>query len=326
MVFFSFLVCFSSLAQERFEYSYQQMGTQIKLIFYFDQKSEADEIADKAFRRIDELNQILSDYEPSSELNRLTRNTKKDFAVSNDLYRILKSSVKISKITKGAFDISTGSLIRLWRETHKTKALPSKSKLNKAKRKMGFEHISFRDPNIVNLNNKGIQLDLGGIGKGYTADQIIKLLNLNGATSALVDMGGDICVSNPPPNRENWALAFSHYNKEGEEIIKKIKLNNAAVATSGDLYQFIEIEGERYSHIINPITGMALRNSIQVTTIAKTATEADAFASAFSVLGIERTRTLKPKLKNIHAFIIESRLKNQKSWSSPKFKSYIDTK
>lgn len=301
------------------------MGTHIKLIFYTDQQLKADAIANMAFRRIDELNLKLSDYEHSSELNRLCKLTKTDFIASDDLYGILKSSVKISELTNGAFDISAGPLIKLWRKTRKTKTLPSKSQLKKAKRKVGFEHISFRDSNIVKLNKPRMLLDLGGIGKGYTADQVIKLFYANGVNSALVDMGGDICVSDPPPLKKNWTLAFSHNNKDGKEIVKKIRLKNSAVATSGDLYQYVEIEGKRYSHIINPLTGIALRNSIQVTTIAKTATEADAFASAMSVLGIEHTRTLLPKLENLHAYIIESNSENHKSWSSSKFKSYLDS-
>jgi thiamine biosynthesis lipoprotein len=169
---------------------------------------------------------------------------------------------------------------------------------------------------------KGVELDLGGLGKGFTADEVMKLLQFHGVSSALIDMGGDICVSDPPPDKAHWVLAFSYYDEEGKEVIQKIKLKNGAVATSGDLYQFVEIDGKRYSHIVNPITGWALTNRIQVTVIADKATRADAFASAFSVLGIEKTKSKYRDLVNLEVFMVEENGKQgYGQWSSPSFTS-----
>src|SRR5690606_30194410 len=117
-----------------------------------------------------------------------------------------------------------------------------------------------------------MQLDLGGIGKGFAADEAINVLRENGIHAALVDMGGDITVSEPPPNKEYWVLGFSYFDEKGEEIFKKIRLKNQAIATSGDLFQYTLIDGKRYSHIIDPKNGMALSNRIQVTTMAPNGT------------------------------------------------------
>ena len=175
----------------------------------------------------------------------------------------------------------------------------------------------------MRLNAKGMQLDLGGIGKGFTADEVIKVLELNGVTSALIDMGGDIRVSNPPPEKNHWILAFSHYNRNGVEVRNRIRLKNAAVATSGDLYRFVEINGIRYSHIINPLTGLALKNSIQVTIITENATEADAFASAFSVMGFENGEVFSQELPNLEVFMVGRSGAGYQQWNSPGFNRFI---
>ena len=319
ITFFFLFPCLASWSQNRFEYTHQQMGTQIRLVFYTKHKNKADSIATMAFRRIDDLNIVFSDYLEDSELNLLSKQPFKEVVVSDDLFNVLQKAVGISEITNGAFDVTVGPLIKLWRETHKTKEYPSISDMAAAKKSVGFRYITFPDQNIVQLNAKKMQLDLGGIGKGFAADEVIKLLEFHGISSALIDMGGDISVSSPPPNKEYWILAFSYYDKEGKETIQRIQLKNAAVATSGDLYQFVEINGIRYSQIIDPLTGMALNTNIQVTTIAQNATEADAYASAFSVMGIPQTMDFVKAMSTIDVFMVQKSKNTFKQWSNYNF-------
>ena len=322
-IIFLLFTCFKVHAQERFEYTHQQMGTQIRLVFYTTDNEKADSVASLAFNRIDELNEKLSDYLDNSELSLLTNQVKKDVIVSDDLYRVLKKAIEISEATNGAFDISAGPLIRLWRKTRKTRILPTTSELVEAKKNVGYKFINFPNKNVVLLNASAMQLDLGGIGKGFAADEVIKILELNGVTSALVDLGGDIRVSNPPPGKEHWVLAFSYFNEEGKEVIKKIGLKDAAVATSGDMYQYVEIDGKKYSHIINPLTGMALNNSIQVTTIAKNATLADAYASAYSVMGFSNNTDPINEFPNLEIFMVSQSNDGYRHWNSPGFYGYV---
>jgi FAD:protein FMN transferase len=313
-------------AQVRFEYKYQQMGTQIRLVFYTENKQKADSVSSLVFERIDNLNHILSDYIEDSELNMLTNEGIGDVTVSNDLYAVLKKSVRIAEKTNGAFDITAGPLIRLWRRTRKSKIKPTPSDLEAAKEKVGYQYITFPKQNTVRLGKQGLQLDLGGIGKGFTADEVIKILLKNGITSALIDMGGDIRVSAPPPGRPYWVLAFSYYDGKGDEIVQKIKLKNAAVATSGDVYQFVEIDGIRYSHIVNPLTGMALTTSIQVSVIAENATKADAYASALSVMGIEKAKEKIKEIDGLDVFLVENMKNNSKQWHTLEFKKFLINK
>lgn len=322
--FFLIFLLFTSFevhAQERFEYTHQQMGSQIRLVFYTTNNDKADTVAALAFNRIDELNNKLSDYLDNSELSLLANQVQKEVVVSDDLYRILKKANEVSEATNGAFDISAGPLVQLWRKTRKTKTLPTSSDLVEAKQNVGYKFIEFPKDNVVLLNTSAMQLDLGGIGKGFTADEVIKVLELNGVTSALVDMGGDIRVSNPPPGKEHWVLAFSYYNEKRKEVIEKIGLKDAAVATSGDMYQYVEIEGKTYSHIINPQTGMALNNRIQVTAIAKNAAMADAYASAYSVMAFGNGNI--KEFPNLEIFMVSHSNEGYSHWNSPGFYDYI---
>jgi len=322
---FTFLYMISILvlsAQTRFEYKHQQMGTQIHLIFYASDSTVADSVSKKVFKRIDDLNGILSDYLEDSELNNLRRQAPEATLVSDELYDILKTSNHISENTDGAFDITIGPLIRLWRTARNTSKLPSSSDIQNALKNIGFEKVGFVGKNRVQLQKKGMKLDLGGIGKGFAADEVMKALKKSGITSALIDMGGDILVSNPPPEKEHWALAFSYYDESGQEIVQKIKLKNQAVATSGDLFQFVEIDNIRYSHIVDPKTGMALTSRIQVTVIARKGALADGYASAFSVMGIAKTERKIEQMKNLVVFATERVAGEYRQWNSDGFEDF----
>jgi thiamine biosynthesis lipoprotein len=177
--------------------------------------------------------------------------------------------------------------------------------------------------NTVRLTKEGMQLDLGGIGKGFAADEAINLLRNHGVTAALVDMGGDITVSDAPPEKDFWVLGFSYFDKNGQEVFRKVRLKNQAVATSGDLYQYVFIDGRRYSHIIDPHSGMALSNNIQVTTIAPNGTMADAYASALSVLGIEEAKEIVQKTSNLEVFMVEDIPGEYQQWNSSGFLDHV---
>ncbi len=317
IVFFVLTIKMSD--QTRFEYGHQQMGTQIRLVLYAQDKVGADSISQKIFQRIDSLNTILSDYIADSEINKLCDQVDSDVTVSPDLYAILKISTEISKKTEGAFDITAGPLVGLWRKARKSEVLPRNSEIKDAIRLVGYQNLMFPKENTVRLKEKNMRLDVGGIGKGFAADHALKILESNGITSALIDMGGDILVSDAPPQKSHWTLAFYYYDEDGQQVSQKLKLKNQAVATSGNLYQFVEIDGVRYSHIINPKTGMALQNGIQVTTIAPTGALADGYASAFSVLGIQKTKEKIEQIENIEIFITERSEDKYRQWNSGSF-------
>lgn len=310
-------------AQKKYEFSHQQMGTQIGLIFYAPENMDAGAIARSVFRRIDDLNAALSNYIADSELNELGKNVNLEVNVSQDLYKILKASASYSERTNGAFDITLGPLITLWKSALKRGQLPRENEITSAMEKTGFKNMEFPTDSTVILRKKGMQLDLGGIGKGFAADEAIKILKDKGIDRALVDMGGDITVSGPPPNKEYWVLGFSYFDNNGEEVFNKVRLREQAIATSGDLYQYTLIDGKRYSHIIDPRNGRALSNNIQVTTIAPNGAMADAYASALSVLGIGEGKKIIKKTAGLEAFMVEDLPGRYRRWRTPGFLDHI---
>jgi thiamine biosynthesis lipoprotein len=299
------------------------MGTQIGLVFYEKDGQKADSIAQLVFKRIDELNRTLSNYLPESEINQLSKRPNMNVAVSEDLFRLMNISVNFAKSTNGAFDITLGPLIELWKNARENRQVPSIAEIKIAQQSTGYGNVEFLNGNMIRIKQEGMQLDVGGIGKGFAADEAISLLKRNGIKEALVDMGGDVTVSEAPPNKEFWVLGFSYINENGEEVFQKIKLKNQAVATSGDLYQYAIIDGKRYSHIINPKNGMALSNNIQVTVVAPNGTMADAYASALSVLGIEEGRKIVQETTDLEVFMVEDTPVAYKQWNSSGFLNYI---
>ncbi|MCM4150853.1 FAD:protein FMN transferase [Arenibacter sp. N53] len=314
-----------SIAQTRYEYAHQQMGTQIGLVFYQNESDagRADSIAELVFKRIDELNGTLSNYLPESEINRLSSSPNINVTVSDDLFRLMQISVVYAARTNGAFDITLGPLIELWRKARQNKEVPLIGEMQLAIKSIGYGNLEFPAGNIIKLSKEGMRLDVGGIGKGFAADEAINLLKRHGITAALVDMGGDITVSDAPPNKKFWVLGFSYIDKNGGEVFQKIKLKNQAVATSGDLYQYAMIDGKRYSHIIDPYSGKALNNNIQVTTIAPNGTMADAYASALSVLGVVNGKQFIQETPNLEVFMVEDVPGAYQQWNSSGFLNYI---
>ncbi|WP_157831488.1 FAD:protein FMN transferase [Confluentibacter flavum] len=299
------------------------MGTQIGLVFYDKDHKNADFLAKLVFKRIDELNRIFSNYLIDSEINRLSETPYENVKVSKDLFRLLFISSVYSQKTFGSFDVTLGPLIELWKKAKSNKKIPLKSEIHFALGKTGHGHMEFPAVDMIKLNKEGMQLDVGGIGKGFVADEIIALLANHGVRIALVDMGGDITVGDPPPNKEYWTLGFSFFNENGEEVFNKLKLRNQAVATSGDLYQYELLDGKRYSHIIDPKSGMALSNNIQVTVIAPTGTMADAYASGISVLDMVEGEKVVRETPALEVYIIMDMPSAYKQWNSKGFLDYI---
>lgn len=294
--------------QERYEFAAGKLGTVCKIIFYATDSTFAYNASQKAWKKIDELNDILSDYNENSEIRRLADSSGigREIQVSKILYDIIEHSLEFSRLSHGAFDITIGNYVQLWRRARRQGILPTKEQLAKAKKATGYQKIKL-DPQkqAVKLKVRGMRLDVGGIGKGFIADEVLKLLDSLSIGSALVDLGGDISISNAPPQQEGWRIETGYKDKSGQFVGRELILKNCAVATSGDLYQFISIGGKRYSHIINPKTGLGLTEMGQVTVIAPNGTAADALASAVSVLGKRKGLKLAQKLKNITVLLLD---------------------
>jgi FAD:protein FMN transferase len=256
------------------------MGIAFKLTLYASRESQAEEAASAAYARVGALEQVLSDYRPTSEASDVVRRAAYGpVPVSEDLYRVLSHALKVAEASDGAFDPTVGPLVALWREARRSSKLPEPLALAAAKAKVDWRCIEL-DPRrrTVFLKKVGVKFDFGGIGKGDACDQALAVLRRKGVRRAMVEAGGDLKVGDPPPGAAGWRVAVAGHPET-------LLLANRAVSTSGDAEQFVEIGGVRYSHIVDPRTGLGLTNRIQATAIAKEGLTTDPLATALCVLG-----------------------------------------
>ena len=271
---------------KRFEYSLPRMGTMFHIELYSASSVQASKAAEAAFARAEELEQIMSDYRADSELMRLSREgATAPFPVSSDLYGVLTKSLWTSELSRGVFDVSIGPLVDLWRAARKTGRLPDPGEITKAKALVDYRNIEL-DParRTAFLKRAGMKLDLGAIGKGYAADQMLAVLQSQGIHHAMVVAGGEVVVGEPPPGNSGWKVDIDTADADAGNPPCTLLLLAAAVSTSGDEHQFLELNGHRYSHVINPETGWALEGENSTTVIARDSTSADALATAFSLM------------------------------------------
>ena len=287
---------FATSTPQRFEYSQVAMGVRARIVLYAEDEASARKAASAGFERIAHLEDVMSDYRPTSELNRLCeKGGGPATRVSPELLFILTKSQDLARQSNGAFDVTVGPLVRLWRAARKSGMLPTPAEKIAAKRLVGWRKMSI-DPkaSTVRLVVPGMKLDLGGIAKGYACDEAIRALREQGIHSVLVEMGGDIVVSKPPPGREGWEI---------EVAGKTMTLSDSAASSSGDTEQFVEIGGKRYSHIVDPRTGLGLTNRIAVTVIAPNGVTSDGLSTAISVLREQKSKALLKLYTGVSAYI-----------------------
>ena len=295
------------------------MGTFARVVVVSEDPSTAKKCIQAAFAEINQVDELMSAYKSDSEISRANENAaERAVPVSESTYEVLQRSIEFSKLTDGAFDITVGPLVDLFRDAANKQVAPSEEQIAQAKAKVGFEKLKLDDKNrTVQFAVEGMRLDLGGIAKGYAVDKAIQAMQLCGAIGAMVDIGGDIrCFGVPPKGKTHWLIAIQDPNSAiegigGDGLLLTLKLAHGAVATSGDYQQFVLIEGKRHSHIINRNTGISAEGLSSVTIIADNATDADALATALSVMGAEKGLVLIEKLPNTEAILMPSQPKSE---------------
>jgi len=272
------------------------MGTLFSIKLYAGDEKSAKQAFQAAFARIAQLDETLSDYKAESELTRVTLSSRA--ALSGDLFTVLSKGQWLSAQTDGAFDVTLGPLTHLWRQARRAHQLPSAEVLQEALSRSGFRKMHM-DGQSVRFDVSGMQLDVGGIAKGYAADEALAVLSKLGIKSALVVASGDLAFSDAPPGEEGWKVAI-------EALDRPLLLTNAAVSTSGSAEQNFVVNGVRYSHIIDPKTGLGLTTSVTTTVIAPHGIDADGMATAINVLGLERGLAFIEKQSGVAAaFLID---------------------
>ncbi|CAN5340146.1 FAD:protein FMN transferase [soil metagenome] len=318
-----FLLQDISLSQDvgRYQFQSRHMGTQISIILYAENEILAKQASDAAFERIEELNQIMSDYVDESELNRLSQlsGSGEWMEINDSFFEVLKESKTISENTGGLFDVTIGPMTHNWRyirmqpEPH----LPAEDEVESLKNRVGYQHIELDGKTgKARLMRYDMQLDFGGIAKGCAAKEAVNVLNQHGIHSALVDAGGDITAGNPPPNRTSWDVAIPKGNVDGKMKYVTLQFSGETLTTSGDMYHYVEIDGVRYSHILNPKTGIGATGQIQATVISSNSMWADAYASALTLMEPEKGIRLIESLNQTEAIIFMKADGEIREWHS----------
>lgn len=267
------------------------MGLPFRIVLYAAEREQADAAAKAAFSRISDLNSKLSDYDTDSELVRLsqTAGQGKAVRVSDDLWRVLTLAQRLAEESEGAFDVTCGPVVSQWRRARRAKKLPDPAKLAEFRRSVGFRkmRLNARDQS-VELLVPYMRLDLGAIAKGYAHDQALKVLRSHGIDRALVSGGGDMAAGEAPPGQRGWRIELPPLDAPDAPPTEFVWLRKGGLATSGDLFQHVEIDGVRYSHIVDPRTGLGLTDHSLVVVVARDGMTADALSTAISVLGPAR--------------------------------------
>lgn len=284
------------------------MGTTVAVTVVAESEEAAAASIAAAFARIEALDRVLSAHRQDSELARLNREgAQRPVPVSADLYRILDAAVRWHARTLGAFDVTVGPLIGLWKQCGRENRLPTPEEIERVRPLLGANRIEL-DPaaRTVKLPVEGMRIDLGGLGKGFVADEVAQLLVRRGVTRALVSMSGDIYALGPRADGQPWRVGVQDprrpYNPDA--LVTVLALADRAVSTSGNYQRYVEIQGKRYSHIIDPRTGRTADDVPSVTVIGPDTLTTDILDTAFSVLGVEQSRQLLERLPGVEALFI----------------------
>lgn len=333
-------------AWRRFESSYPVMGTEFKATLYSKDQDQADSAIAAAWKRVEAINSALSDYIPESELNLLSRSSGSSqwIPLGEDLKVVLDRSDQISIQSFGAFDVTVGPLTKIWRRASRRGQIPDRGSVDLALGSVGYDKIKWNAArDSVLLESQDMRLDLGGIAKGFAAEQALMVLKKQGIHRAIIDAGGDLVVGAPPPGELGWEVGLLSYSKEaripesrfpsGENSRNKdlpparqsLRIAHGSVASSGDLFQFLEVDGVRYSHILDPRSGLALTDEGRVNLIACSGMDADALASALSVMNPEEGLEMLKQFPGTEAQIIRNTDQGIRVWRSEGFSDFVMT-
>ena len=311
---------------ERFEFKQPHMGTLFTITLYAANAENARTASDAAFARVAALEQVMTDYDPESELMQLCRRpVGVPTQVSADLFEVLQKAQRVAAVTDGAFDVTIGPVIRLWRRARRTGELPTAEAIARAKEAVGWRNLKLdARQRTVTLAAPNMQLDLGGIGKGFAADNALATLREHSVSRALVAASGDIAVSEPPPGQRGWRVGIGMPERGDPRLARTLLLRNAAVSTAGDSEQFVEIGGQHYSHIVDPNTGYGLTNRLQVSVIARHATDTDVFDTTVRVLGGQRGLALVEAQLGMAAFVLKPEGQEISATESSRFRRFLE--
>lgn len=309
-VFISITIFLSGSASTR-NYGLQEykqardfFGTYVSIHCFYEEKKDISKITQQCWERFKTIQASMNAQSTVGDVARINNLGFYGVQVSDDVYNLLKDSIELSRLTEGAFDVTVFPLVALWKAAAKVGQMPAEGTLAAAKNKVGYKYIRLETGNTVFLEKNGMKIDLGGIAKGYAVDQAARILDQNGIRHFLIDAGGDIYCRGLYDGKKAWQVGIQDPTR-GNIVIDLLKIKDEAVTTSGDYERFYVIDGKKFSHIINPVTGYPQETVISATVIATKAYQADAISTALCVMGTQKGIDLIDSLNGVEAMIVK---------------------
>ena len=290
-----------------FKRSMKLMGNHFELSAVAQRQADADLYIDAGVQEIQRIERLLTTYDESSETSLINAQAGLEpVAVSRETFGLIERSIRISQVTQGAFDITYGSIDkRLWNFDSSLRELPDKDTARRMVRLIDYRNIILdKEKYTVLLKEKGMRIGFGGIGKGYAAERAKFIMHQMGADSGVVNASGDLTTWGYQPDGRAWTIGIVDPNAAGQ-VFSSLDVTNMAVATSGNYEKFVIIDGKRYSHTINPRTGLPVTGIKSVTIICPHAEVADAMATPVMIMGIEAGLDMINQMKDIEAILID---------------------
>ncbi len=290
------------------------MGTFARIIAVAADSDTAGRCIESAFAEIKRIDKLMSDHKSDSEISELNRDGfKRAVTVSKPTYEVLQRSIEFSKPSGGAFDVTVGPLVDLWHSAGEVNSLPTDEELRQARSKVGYDKLILdANEESIRFAVDGMRVDLGGIAKGYALDKAIETIKKGGAIGGMIEIGGEVrCFGSPPRGQNKWRIGLQDARVAEEDfgagrIMLVLEFTDAAVATSGDYRRYVMIGGKKYSHILDARTGYGCEGVPSVTVITQNAIDADALATAVSVMGAEKGLALIEEMPETEAILITS--------------------
>lgn len=280
------------------------MGTVVKVTLY---ENGSEEILDKVFERVKEIESLVSINQDNTELDKLNENAGiKPVKLSDTSFEIIEKALYYSEISNGEYDLTIGPLVKLWSIGLPEAKVPTQEEIDETIKKIDYSKVQLnKDTKEVFLEEKGMLLDLGSIAKGYAADEIVKILNEENIDSAIIDLGGNIYALGLKEGNRNWKIGIQNPYDERGRIIGALEVSNKTVVTSGVYERYIEQDGEKYHHILNPSTGYPYETEIAgVSIISDKSIDGDALSTLIFTKGLEEGLEFVENIDGVDAIFV----------------------
>ncbi|WP_452230096.1 FAD:protein FMN transferase [Lacinutrix sp. MEBiC02404] len=300
------LVVYNAFSQEVYSKTIKLMGSRFDISVVANSKEEGEAFINIAVEEITRIEQLISSWDENSQTSLINNQAGiKPIKVASELFQLIERALKISKLTNGAFDISYASMDKIWKFDGSMTAMPSEDIIKQSVDKVGYQNILLNhQEQTVFLKRKGMKIGFGAIGKGYAADKAKVILQSKGVKAGIINASGDLNAWGKQPNKKDWMVAIVNpLNKD--KVFSWLPVNNQAVVTSGNYEKYVRLNGELYSHIIDPRTGYPSKGILSVSIFTKSAELADALATSVFVMGVEVGLDFINQLKGVECIIVD---------------------